>query len=102
MHTHRQSMTADALAIRADASADFEHDAPAVSGTLFFDLDRQQIECQHGYEYTTEGATLIGLIITGDDDGDRAAPEILTRDEAVDRFGLRFVETHEAAQIGGM
>ena len=102
MYSHRQSMTAEALAIRADASADFEHDAPAVSGTLFFDLDTESVWCSRGYESETTGATLIGLIITGDDDGDRAAPEILTRDEAVDRFGLRFVETYEAAQIGGM
>lgn len=101
MTAHYLSMTPDALARRADSVVDFEHDAPAVSGQMFFTLDTEAYWCV-GYQYERTGAELIGLIITADDDGDRAAPEILYRDEAVDRFGLRFVETYEAAQVGGM
>ena len=86
MTIHFKSMTANALAMRADASVEFEHDSPALVGTLFFSLDREVTDCRHGYEYGTTDATLIGVLVTGDYETEFTAPEILDRDQAVDRF----------------
>lgn len=95
--THQPvSMTADALARRADIVIDFIHDDTCTSGQAFFAGDYDIFDCRHGVETELVSVELIGVIVEGDEYGTFAAPEILTADDAYDRFGFASVKAWES------
>lgn len=93
---HIRSNTPEALAFRANRSEELGSEPLPGDDerkvTAFYVWDTYDMG--DGYAPTDDAtAELIGLTIIGDAPGDRA--EVLDRDQAIDRFGLAWVEDRE-------
>ncbi len=100
-HSHI-AMTATALAARADRAVD-DYLPDSGDATLFFAhdgmvttyTDRRGHESNPGDDFEVK---LIGLLVNECPDAPLLEGSVLDRDEAVDRFGLAFVELAERAE----
>lgn len=94
-------LTLEDLRKRADSREDFEELGDAYEyGELFFKEDREEYNTILADGYRTVAADCIGAVVLGSvEDGDYAAPLVLTHDEAIQRFGLAAIVAAEDAIV---
>ena len=96
---HASPITLQDLQRKADTKADFDGLGDNNDyGQFFFTEEREVRDTDYGTESKTLAADCIGAVVLGDDDGDFAAPVVLTHDEACARFGVLAVAVAEDIQ----
>ena len=97
-HATFHSMTFSALSARADAVNTDYTVAELIGGDdlreIIVFLRHEQDDLGEDYGYRLESKEVIGVALCDLDDP-LAAPEVLTRDDAVELFGIQWVEDRE-------